>query len=106
MPDSPGDPESTSGATDSRIRTGLITFCYRYAGGLWYRGESPDAAAISDAIPGVWSAATTAELIARVVQDAPDDRLRAAAEMLVSAAPSAYAEGFRQRFQHRQGSLG
>ncbi|MFC7426497.1 hypothetical protein [Nocardia tengchongensis] len=38
-----------------RAANGLMSFCYWWDGNAWYRGESPDANVVQDAIPGVWN---------------------------------------------------
>ncbi|MGW4529519.1 hypothetical protein ACWEOI_01075 [Nocardia sp. NPDC004340] len=38
-----------------RAANGLMSFCYWWDGNAWYRGESPDANGVQDALPGVWN---------------------------------------------------
>ncbi|NUP25565.1 MAG: hypothetical protein HOQ36_06075 [Nocardia sp.] len=69
-----------------RASTGLLSFVYWWESGRWYRGESPDAADCSTAVPGVWTADTVIDLVAGLVARSPDAEHRAAATALVSAA--------------------
>ncbi|MFD0365961.1 hypothetical protein ACFQZZ_31365 [Nocardia sp. GCM10030253] len=69
-----------------RAANGLLSFCYWWEGGSWYRGESPTADQLSDAVPGVWTTDTVVEVIAGLVAEQPTDRQRAAVLDLVSAA--------------------
>jgi hypothetical protein len=59
---------------DERAARGLLSFCYWWDGGHWYRAdviETPQQWAATDEItagmPGVWTAASTAELVGAVV---------------------------------------
>lgn len=69
-----------------RAESGLLSFCYWWEAGRWYRGESPSAQACAPAIPGVWSADTVSDIIARLVAARPSSEQRAAARNLVAAA--------------------
>lgn len=69
-----------------RAASGLLSFCYWWDGGRWYRGDSPSAVALSDAVPGIWTSDTVAGVVAGLVADEPTDGQRAAVANLVSAA--------------------
>ncbi|WP_329412322.1 hypothetical protein OG563_07410 [Nocardia vinacea] len=69
-----------------RAESGLLSFCYWWDAGRWYRGESPSAEECAPAIPGVWSADTVSDIIARLVAAQPSGEQQAAARNLVAAA--------------------
>lgn len=69
-----------------RAVRGLLSFCYWWDRGSWFRGESAPSEELGAAVPGVWSAQVTAEVICGVVSADPTDRQRAAAADLVGAA--------------------
>jgi hypothetical protein len=69
-----------------RAPSGLLTFCHWWADGRWYRGESPDADRFAAAVPGVWTVGTVRDIIAELAGEQPDEAVRTAAELLVSAA--------------------
>ncbi|MEU4344085.1 hypothetical protein AB0H00_22980 [Nocardia sp. NPDC023852] len=69
-----------------RAATGLMSFCYWWDAGRWYRGESPAAEHCATAVPGVWTADTVAGIVAGLVAQQPTAAQRAAAAALVSAA--------------------
>lgn len=69
-----------------RVRTGLMSFCYWWEGGRWYRGESPPAAECATAVPGVWTTGTVTDVIGSLVKDHPTAQQQRAVEMLISAA--------------------
>ncbi|WP_330252260.1 hypothetical protein OG874_40270 [Nocardia sp. NBC_00565] len=69
-----------------RAASGLLTFCYWWEGGRWYRGHSPTADRLSEAVPGIWTSETVAGVVAGLVADEPTDGQRAAVANLVSAA--------------------
>lgn len=73
---------------NSRAARGLLSFCYWWERDSWFRGESAPAEALTAAVPGVWSARTTADVLCGVVSAAPSERQRAAADDLVAAAES------------------
>ncbi|MGV9678506.1 hypothetical protein ACWDSJ_24770 [Nocardia sp. NPDC003482] len=68
---------------DQRVTTGLLTFCYWWEGGGWFRGRSPEPAAIGAAIPGLWTPTTTADVVCAVLGPQAD---RDAVVELVAAA--------------------
>ncbi len=69
-----------------RAATGLLSFCYWWDDGHWYRAESPSAAESSGAVPGVWTAETVVDIVEGMLADAAHrPRIRA----LVAAAEQA-----------------
>ncbi|WP_312884848.1 hypothetical protein [Nocardia barduliensis] len=86
-------PELFAGAPDwvadpvlnPRAATGLLSFCYWWEAGQWYRGESAPISECAPALPAVWTVGTVAGVVGNLL----DDRLggaSGAAELLVSAA--------------------
>ncbi|QIS01699.1 hypothetical protein F5X71_04680 [Nocardia brasiliensis] len=71
---------------NARVAGGLLSFCYWWEGGNWYRGESPIADELSDAVPGMWTSETVVDIVCGVLGDEVSERQRAAAATLVSAA--------------------
>ncbi|WP_280233431.1 hypothetical protein [Nocardia cyriacigeorgica] len=69
-----------------RASTGMLSFCYWWEGGRWYRGESPGAEQCATAVPGVWTADIVANIVARLVEDSPGAEISQRAEALVAAA--------------------
>lgn len=69
-----------------RAGAGMLTFCYWWDGRRWYSGDSPDPAAITDAIPGVRDSDTVARIVTGVLGPEPSGAQRAAAAALVTAA--------------------
>lgn len=68
-----------------RVLTGMLSFCYWWDQGQWYRGESAPMTECAPALPAVW----TADSVAKVVAGVLDGPSRDAAELLVSAAQAA-----------------
>lgn len=82
-----GAPEWVSNSVlNPRFGDGLLSFCYWWENGRWYGGESPSADHLSDALPGVWTSATVAQVIRGLIDGEADDELRAAVDTLVAAA--------------------
>ncbi|MCP9625439.1 hypothetical protein NMK54_35440 [Nocardia otitidiscaviarum] len=81
-------------ALNSRATTGLLSFCYWWESGRWYRGQSPSAARCADAVPGMWTADTVADIVTRLSSagssdagsDRPDRAVREAVATLIAAA--------------------
>ncbi|MET9488648.1 hypothetical protein [Nocardia sp. NPDC006630] len=65
-----------------RAANGLLSFCYWWDGAAWNCGESPAAAALSPALPGIWSSQSAADVITQLNAGVPE----AAAVDLVAAA--------------------
>ncbi|MEU6580739.1 hypothetical protein [Nocardia sp. NPDC046763] len=71
---------------NTRASGGMLTFCYWWERGRWYRGASPAAAELAPAVPGIWTAATVAGVICDLVAVEPSDELRSAVAEFVAAA--------------------
>lgn len=69
-----------------RAAAGLLSFCYWWDDGRWYRGDSPAAEQSSSAVPGVWTAGSVVDIVSSLITDRPGQRFREAADALVSAA--------------------
>ncbi|MFJ4658134.1 hypothetical protein ACIP5Y_43280 [Nocardia sp. NPDC088792] len=80
----------TDAVLNPRAATGQLSFCYWWEDGQWFRGESPAASALVEAVPGVWTHETTAGLILNVLTSATgepvDERIESAVALLISAA--------------------
>ncbi len=76
----------TDQVLNPRASTGLLSFCYWWDGGSWYRGQSPGAAAVSAAVPGVWTAADVAEVMCAVAYPDAAQPPRAAMLDVIAAA--------------------
>ncbi|MFE2958720.1 hypothetical protein [Nocardia tengchongensis] len=50
-----------------RAANGLMSFCYWWDGNAWYRGESPDAKVVQDALPGVWNEDAVFDVLTQVL---------------------------------------
>ncbi|MEC3913311.1 hypothetical protein [Nocardia sp. CDC160] len=91
-------PELYAGAPDwitdailnPRAVSGLLSFCYWWENGNWYRGESPAGQGLAEAVPGVWTAEATVDIIVDVLAGATEqpvsDLTRTAVATLVAAA--------------------
>ncbi|MFI6165430.1 hypothetical protein ACIBCN_01465 [Nocardia sp. NPDC051052] len=69
-----------------RAARGLMSFCYWWEDGNWYRGDSPSADRLSAAVPGIWTDETVIDVVCGVLSDQPSAELRTAAATLVAAA--------------------
>ncbi|MCM6776086.1 hypothetical protein NDR87_19675 [Nocardia sp. CDC159] len=69
-----------------RAARGMLSFCYWWDHGSWYRGDSPTSDRISAAVPGVWTADTVIDVVCGVISSDPTDEQRSAAANLVAAA--------------------
>ncbi|WP_332838808.1 hypothetical protein [Nocardia bovistercoris] len=69
-----------------RAGNGLLSFCYWWEAGEWYRGDSPGSEHLVDALPGIWTTETVVAVICDLFAEQPDPRARAAVDTLVSAA--------------------
>ncbi|SUA76612.1 Uncharacterised protein [Nocardia otitidiscaviarum] len=72
-----------------RAANGLLSFCYWWENGHWYRGESPSATELASALPGMWTVETVVDLVSRLVAEQPTEQQRASVASLVSAAEAA-----------------
>ncbi|MEU2122304.1 hypothetical protein [Nocardia niwae] len=68
-----------------RVTTGLLSFCYWWEAGRWYRGESPPIPECVPALPAVWTVGTVAGVVGNLLDDRSSGASDAA-ELLVSAA--------------------
>ncbi|MEU7628515.1 hypothetical protein AB0C34_00825 [Nocardia sp. NPDC049220] len=75
----------TDQALNARASSGLLSFCYWWESGRWYRGQSPSGADCAAAVPGMWTRDTVIAIAAGLVPDLGDEP-RAAIASLVSAA--------------------
>ncbi|MFE9322295.1 hypothetical protein ACIHDR_43620 [Nocardia sp. NPDC052278] len=64
-----------------RAITGLLSFCYWWESGRWYRGESAPIPECAPALPAVWTVSTVAGVVGSLLGDRSES-----AELLVSAA--------------------
>ncbi|GGN85848.1 hypothetical protein GCM10011610_40500 [Nocardia rhizosphaerihabitans] len=71
---------------NTRAGQGLLSFCYWWDNGTWYRGESPAADHLAEAVPGIWTADTATRVVAGLLGDEASERQRSAARALVEAA--------------------
>ncbi|MFI6362024.1 hypothetical protein ACIBG0_04665 [Nocardia sp. NPDC050630] len=86
-------PELFAGAPDwvadpvlnPRAATGLLSFCYWWEAGQWYRGESAPISECASALPAVWTVGTVAGVVGNLLDD-QSGGTSGAAELLVSAA--------------------
>ncbi|WP_225729901.1 MULTISPECIES: hypothetical protein [unclassified Nocardia] len=69
-----------------RAASGLLSFCYWWEGGHWYRGESPTSDLLAEAVPGMWTTETVVDVVAALLADEPTEQQRTAVTNLVSAA--------------------
>lgn len=75
----------TDPVLNPRVMTGMLSFCYWWDQGQWYRGESAPMAECAPALPAVWTADAVTKVVAGVLDGPSPD----AAEPLVSAAQAA-----------------
>ncbi|MEV3960235.1 hypothetical protein AB0M34_04935 [Nocardia sp. NPDC050193] len=86
-------PELFAGAPDwvadvvlnERAAYGLLSFCYWWDSGRWYRGQSPSAEYCAPALPGVWTAETVRDLVVGLINGAGGTARVPAIEALVVA---------------------
>ncbi len=69
-----------------RAANGLLSFCYWWEAGNWYRGESPESEHLSAAVPGIWSSETVVDVVSGLLAENPTEQQRASVATLVSAA--------------------
>jgi len=68
-----------------RAANGMLSFCYWWEGGRWYRGQSPPAARLSDAVPGIWTEETVIDVICGMLPDVGARERTAVADLLSAA---------------------
>lgn len=80
----------TDAVLNPRTASGLLSFCYWWDNGRWYRGESPSGSGSAAAIPGIWTAESTVDVIVEVLGAATGapvtDLTKSAVATLVAAA--------------------
>ncbi|WP_019926176.1 hypothetical protein [Nocardia sp. BMG111209] len=69
-----------------RAARGMLSFCYWWEGGRWYRGESPGPGEMAAAVPGMWTAGTATDVVSGLATREPTAALRDTVATLVSAA--------------------
>ncbi|MFC4377443.1 hypothetical protein ACFO5K_25515 [Nocardia halotolerans] len=94
-------PEFYQGAPDwvadpvinRRAENGLLTFCYWWEGGRWYRGASAGADALAPAVPGMWDTRTVVEVVTGLLgKEATESRGAAVAGLVAAAERAALAK--------------
>ncbi|WP_433599223.1 hypothetical protein ACQPXH_26690 [Nocardia sp. CA-135953] len=70
-----------------RAATGLLSFCYWWESGRWYRGESAPMSECAPAVPAVWTVDSVAGAVASLVGERTEN-VSKATEALVFAAQS------------------
>jgi hypothetical protein len=89
-----GAPEWVAGPVlNPRATGGLLSFCYWWDRHGWYRGESPAATHLGEAVPGVWTDDTTVDVVRGLIGTAPAVEQRTAAVALVAAAKAGTVTG-------------
>lgn len=73
-----------------RAQTGLLSFCYWWDAGRWYRGESASAEESATAVPGVWTAGTVTGILAGLLGNSQSGVDRERASTLLAAAESGF----------------
>ncbi|MEV6139422.1 hypothetical protein AB0L63_25895 [Nocardia sp. NPDC051990] len=71
---------------DPRAASGLLSFCYWWEAGRWYRGASPSAEDCAVAVPGVWTRETVLGIVAGLLGAEPNPSAREAIAALLAAA--------------------
>ncbi|UFS95416.1 hypothetical protein [Nocardia huaxiensis] len=69
-----------------RAANGLLSFCYWWENGRWYRAESPPADDLAAAVPGMWTRGTVTDVVCGLITADPTAEQRAAVQALVEAA--------------------
>ncbi|WP_280508080.1 hypothetical protein [Nocardia flavorosea] len=69
-----------------RANRGLLTFCYWWDHGRWYRGDSPDPGDCAEALPGLWTTDTVARIVTGLLGEQPTERQRTGVGTLIAAA--------------------
>ncbi|MGK8511066.1 hypothetical protein ACRS5S_24595 [Nocardia asiatica] len=69
-----------------RAASGLLSFCYWWEAGRWYRGQSPSAQECAPAVPGMWTRETAMRVVAGALPDSLGNDAPEAIEALLSAA--------------------
>ncbi|WP_330233794.1 hypothetical protein OHA40_15845 [Nocardia sp. NBC_00508] len=69
-----------------RAASGLLSFCYWWEAGRWYRGQSPAAHECAPAVPGMWTRDTAIGIVASILADSKGKDAPDAIRALMSAA--------------------
>ena len=62
---------------NTRNRNGLLSFCYWWADGRWYRGATDTAADVGDSLPPVWTADQTVQAMISQTSPGAEEHCRA-----------------------------
>ncbi|MQY25002.1 hypothetical protein [Nocardia aurantia] len=76
---------------DPRAGGGLLSFCHWWDRDGWYCGQSPATTQLGEALPGIWTVATTVDIICGQLDGRQNVERRDAAETLVAAAEAGSA---------------
>lgn len=81
-----GAPEWVSNQLlNPRAGSGLLSFCYWWEGGRWYRGAAPPAGEVAAAIPAVWTGESAADIVASLAEESGTGARDAAMELVLAA---------------------
>ncbi|MFD6452299.1 hypothetical protein ACFWF3_16080 [Nocardia sp. NPDC060220] len=69
-----------------RAENGLLSFCYWWEGGRWYRGASAGADALTSAVPGMWDTRTVVDVLTGLLGAKAGQAQKEAVPGLVEAA--------------------
>ncbi|MFI5502080.1 hypothetical protein ACIA5E_23710 [Nocardia asteroides] len=72
-----------------RAESGLLTFCYWWEGGRWYRGASVGADALASAVPGMWDTRTVVDVLTGLLGERASQAQKEGVLGLVEAAERA-----------------
>ncbi|MEV0684050.1 hypothetical protein AB0I35_09310 [Nocardia sp. NPDC050378] len=72
-----------------RAENGLLTFCYWWEGGRWYRGASPGADTLAPAVPGMWDTRTVVDVLTGLLGERASQAQKEAVLGLVESAERA-----------------
>ena len=67
----------TDTVLNTRIRNGLLTFCYWWAAGQWYRGGADTSGDLDAAVPAIWSPDETVRAMVSLVGAGREDECEA-----------------------------
>jgi hypothetical protein len=67
----------TDTVLNTRIRNGLLTFCYWWAAGQWYRGGTDTSGDLDAAVPAIWSPDETVRAMVSLVGAGREDECEA-----------------------------
>ncbi|WP_227983572.1 hypothetical protein [Nocardia spumae] len=75
----------TDPVLNPRAMTGLLSFCYWWEAGRWYRGESAPMSECAPAVPAVWTAGTVAGVVEKLLTEASGTAPKGAQELVIAA---------------------